>query len=353
MQQKGTTPCDKIRLRNLILGGCALGKVNTKERLSTREFLRIEKLVKEKASVRQIARLLDRNPSSISRVLSDPKNYDWFRTKKIIKKRSMVEKRFSAALAIKHQKNKLKGRGRIPKVVKDFELRQFLEYSIKKKKWSPQIAIGYAKKSGWKFKETVSIKTVYNSIYRHDLDISLFDLTLKLQRKPTRERIVRMWKRLFGKRIDERPDITNRQEFGHWEIDTVLWGRECSVLVVVERKTRYCKLVKLENQTANEVNRKLETLGIEFKTLTADNGHEFANITNLIDNTYFTHPYSAWEKGSVENLNNLIRRYLPRTTNPDRITPLRLAEVECILNNRPRPILDFSTPAELYSLNAI
>jgi len=326
---------------------------NTKERLSAREFWRIEKLVKGGIGVREIAKMLDRAPSSISRHVGDKNNLDWFRTKKLIKGRSMVEKKFSAAKAIARQKEKLKGRGRIPKVAKDKSLALFLEEAIKKKKWSPQIAWGMAKKQGWKFKQTISVKTIYNSIYRGDLDISLFDLAIKLRRKPKRERIVRLWKRIYGKRIDERPDISNRQEFGHWEIDTVLWGHNCSVLVIIERKSRYCKLIKLSEHTADEVNKKLSELDIHFATLTADNGSEFAKLSSLIPNTYFTRPYSAWEKGSVENLNSIIRRYIPRETPIHRITPLRLAEVEHAINNRPRPILDFSTPSEIYSLNAI
>jgi IS30 family transposase len=326
---------------------------NKNERLSAREFCRLEKLIKDKMGIREIAKLMDRSPSSISRHVNNKENWDWFRQCGVLYKTKKVVKRFSAAIAIKRQKEKKKGRGRIPKVAKDFELRQFLEESIKKKKWSPQIALGYAEKHGLKFTETVSVKTVYNSIYRHDLDISLFDLFLKLRRKPTKERITRMWKRTFGKRIDERPDISNRLEFGHWEIDTVLWGRECSILVLVERKTRYCKLIKLNEHTSEEVNKKLSSIVLPITTLTADNGSEFAKLAQLIENTYFTHPYSAWEKGSVENLNSLIRRYLPRNTPIDKITDSRLCSVESAINNRPRPILDFATSAELYLLNAI
>jgi IS30 family transposase len=321
-----------------------LGQCNGRERFSAREFWRIEKLVKEKVGIREIARLMDRSPSSVLRQANNPSNMDWF----VDRKKYVI--RFSAAKAIEHQNKKRKGRGRIPKVAKDFKLRQFLEEAIKKRRWSPQIAVGVAQKQGWKFKERVSVKTVYNSIYRNDLDISLFDLLLKLRRKPSKDRIKRLWKRIFGKRIDERPDISDRKEFGHWEIDTILWGRECSVLVLIERKTRYCKLFKLAEHTAQEVNEKLITLNPPLKSLTADNGHEFAHLLQLFENTYFTHPYSAWEKGSVENLNSLIRQFLPRTTNPDRISQSRLDEIENLLNTRPRPILNYSTPKELYDL---
>jgi len=310
----------------------------------------MEKLVKESVGVREIGRQLDRCPANISRHLNNPKNQDWFRTKRMIKRRSMVEKRFSAALAIQNQKEKRKTRGRKSKIPKDDGLKRYLEESIKKKRWSPQIAMGYAKKKGMEFKESVTVKTIYNTMYRGEMNVSLFDLFLKLQRKPNKERIIREWKRIFGKRISERPDISDRTEFGHWEIDTVFWGRNFSVLVLVERKTRYCKIIRLTEHTSKEVNEKLEALSLSMKSLTADNGMEFARLIEIFKETYFTHPYSSWEKGSVENLNGLIRRYLPRTTDLNKITQSRLQLVEDEINNLPRPILNFSTAKELYEL---
>ena len=318
-----------------------------KERFSNREFERIERLIKKKTKTSEIARQLDRCPSNVSRHVNNQNNLDEYMVyRKLIK-------RFSAAKAIENQKEKKKGRGRIPKVAKDFELRQFLEDVIKKKRWSPKIAMGYAKKKGLKFKECVSVKTIYNSIYRGDIKVDLFDLWLKLRRNPSKEKVVREWKRILGKRIDERPDISDRSEFGHWEIDTVFWGRNFSILVIVERKTRLCKIIKLQQHTAKEVNEKLAQLNLPMKSLTADNGMEFAKLIEIFGETYFTHPYCSWEKGSVENLNGLIRRYLPRTTDPDKITAETLQEVEDKINNLPRPKLDYSTAKELYEQEAV
>jgi len=319
-----------------------LGKDIRKERFSAREFWRIEKLLKEKVGIREIGMLLDRAPSNISRQVNNPRNQDEFRIHK------KWVKRFSAVKAVETQQEGKKGRGRIAKLAKDPRLREYLEEAIKKKRWSPKIALGRAKKDGLVFTESVSIKTIYNSIYRGDISIDLFDLWLKLRRSPSKEKVIRMWKKSLGKRIDERPDISDRKEFGHWEIDTVFWGRSFSILVIVERKTRYCKLIKLSEHTSAEVNEKLRALNLPFATLTADNGSEFAGLAQLFENTYFTHPYSSWEKGSVENLNGIIRRYLPRNTSIDKITEERLAEVEAKINDLPRPILDFYTARELY-----
>jgi len=135
-------------------------------------------------------------------------------------------------------------------------------------------------------------------------------------------------------------------------VNTVFWGRKFSILVLVERKTRYCKIMRLTEHTANEVNKKLEVLGLPMKSLTADNGMEFAKLIEIFQETYFTHPYSSWEKGSAENLKGLIRRYLPRTTDPDKITNDLLQQVENQINELPRPILNYSTAKELYQLHA-
>jgi len=319
-----------------------LAEYTKRERYSNREFERIEKLVKLKNGVRTIAKELDRCPSNVSRHLNNPQNQDEYRVY------GKWITRFSAAKAVENQNANKIGRGRMSKVSKDDELREYLEDAIKNKKWSPQIALGSAKKEGWKFTESISVKTVYNSIYRNDLNISLFDLHLKLQRKPNKERIIRIWKRLFGKRIDKRPDISDRKEFGHWEIDTVFWGRNFSILVIVERKTRLCKIIRLQEHTSKEVNEKLTNLNLPMKTLTADNGTEFASLVEVLEETYFTHPYSSWEKGSVENLNGLIRRYLPRNTPIEKITDEKLQEVEDQINNLPRPMFDYFTAKELY-----
>ena len=340
MQQKGAKP-DKIRLRNQFKEG-ALEQYTKRERFSNREFERIEKLIKLGETICMIATLLDRDKSNVSRHINNPNNIDEF-----VVRRKWI-KRFSAAKAIENQEEKKRGRGRIPKVAKDKMLRQFLEEVIKKKKWSPKTALGYAKKKGIIFEESISVKTIYNSIYRGDITVNLFDLWLKLRRNPSKEKVIREWKRILGKKISERPDISNREEFGHWEIDTMFWGKGFSILVIVERKTRLCKIIKLKEHTSKEVNEKLESLKLPIKTLTADNGMEFSKLIEIYEETFFTHPYSSWEKGSVENLNGLIRRYLPRTTNPDRITESILREIENEINNLPREILDYSTARELY-----
>lgn len=164
--------------------------------------------------------------------------------------------------------------------------------------------------------------------------------------------------RLAGKRmIDERPvSIEARRVKGHWEIDTVIGGgnNHC-VVTIVERKTGYVLIGKLRNRTQHETSRRIVTLirkhGFRFTTITADNGTEFHDYAAVEQKTgarfYFAHPYHSWERGSSENVNGLIRQYLPKRTSMAHITQQDCNAIMAKLNNRPRKRLGFRTPQEV------
>ena len=159
--------------------------------------------------------------------------------------------------------------------------------------------------------------------------------------------------------IDERPDyIDKRNQLGHWEADTMvsMKSRHC-ILGTVERKIGFVQFVKLESKTAKEVHRGLvERLGglPDFLTqsTTYDNGTENAMHmeTNKVLNmkSYFCHPYSSWEKGSIENIFGLLRQYLPKGCDLFKISHEELKRIENQINNRPRKRLGYKTPAELF-----
>ncbi len=120
-----------------------------------------------------------------------------------------------------------------------------------------------------------------------------------------------------------RPDsIEKREEFGHWEIDTVLGRRSNDhvLLTLTERKTRYHLLLPLASKTAEAVDEALKQLKSQyglmfsrvFKSITADNGSEFANLNVHGIDIYYAHPYSAWERATNERHNGLVRRLIPR-----------------------------------------
>lgn len=161
--------------------------------------------------------------------------------------------------------------------------------------------------------------------------------------------------------ILERPAvIETRTESGHWEIDTI-WSRGGMAILVIltERKTRLVKLSYLPRRTALGVDaaivRKLSQYPASLRrTLTYDNGtensqHPKTNAT-LGTRSFFCHPYHAWEKGTVENSVGLVRRFFPKGTNFDQVTPEEIKRVERRLNRRPRKCLQFLTPTEAFRL---
>lgn len=164
---------------------------------------------------------------------------------------------------------------------------------------------------------------------------------------------------LPGKRhISERPsEVEGRQRMGHWEGDTVMGSdmHHC-VLTLVERKSGFAIVKKLKARTKDEVTR-AATKAIrshcrQFKTLTLDNGTEFHGYAALEAKfplkVYFATPYHSWERGSNENFNGLLRQYLPKGTCMRPVTQSHCNQIADDLNNRPRKRLGFRTPADLY-----
>jgi IS30 family transposase len=158
--------------------------------------------------------------------------------------------------------------------------------------------------------------------------------------------------------IHERPkEIEDRKKIGDWESDSVAFTKQKERLSVqAERKARYVVIHRLSNGSAEETERAL-IQSIEsfpspvWQTITFDNGGEGATHWKLRQpfniQTYFCDPYASWQKGSVENLNRIIRRYLPRTTDLSKITDQALYDIQETINNTPRKILGYKTPKEV------
>jgi IS30 family transposase len=157
--------------------------------------------------------------------------------------------------------------------------------------------------------------------------------------------------------IHERPQAANdRKRFGDWETDTVQFKKQKTALSVqYERKLMLARIHKVNNKTAEETERALsdsiDSLPVElFKTITWDNGKEGVCHTKIRDDynitTYFCDPYSSWQKGGVENLNGLIREYLPKDTDMTTITDTDVYRIQERLNNRPRKKLGYISPNE-------
>ena len=212
---------------------------------------------------------------------------------------------------------------------KRLEVYSFINYVEEwfAKGWSLDASVGKALKSG-KFHrwQIVCTKTLYNYVDNGLIGIKNIDLPEKLKRNTKKEK-VRKHKRVLGDSIELRPEsVELREEFGHWEVDTVLGSKyedEPCTVTMTERKTRNSIWIKAANHTVDAVQKAIQSImdyfGIKastvFKSVTGDNGSEFARLAELASqgtSVYFTHPYSSWEKGTNECHNRLLRRFIPK-----------------------------------------
>jgi IS30 family transposase len=158
--------------------------------------------------------------------------------------------------------------------------------------------------------------------------------------------------------IEQRPAIVEeRSRIGDWEADTIVGAaHKGAILSLVERRSRYTCLHKLEDTTAARTTRaiiaKLRPHRARVLTITADNGKEFAGhqrVARLLGAAfYFAKPYHAWERGLNENTNGLVRQYFPKGTSFARVTHAAVARVQNKLNSRPRKVLGYKTPNEVF-----
>ncbi|CJD26349.1 IS30 family transposase [Streptococcus pneumoniae] len=154
-----------------------------------------------------------------------------------------------------------------------------------------------------------------------------------------------------GQSIEQRSEAINlRLENGHYEIDTVLLTRAKNycLLVLTDRKSRHQIIRLIPNKSAEVVNQALKLILKQHKILsiTADNGTEFNRLFDVFseEHIYYAHPYASWERGTNENHNKLIRRWLPKGTK--KMTPKEVAFIEKWINNYPKKCLDYKSPRE-------
>ena len=158
--------------------------------------------------------------------------------------------------------------------------------------------------------------------------------------------------------LSERPlHIEARRQVGHWECDTVIGAsHKGAVVTMVERKSGYAVMAKVEKKTSELVSSaivdKLQPMAARVKTLTFDNGKEFAghaHIDQQLQSTaYFARPFASWERGSNENLNGLLRQYVPKKRAMSTVSDEEIRMIQNRLNNRPRKRLGFKTPSEVF-----
>jgi len=224
-------------------------------------------------------------------------------------------------------------------------------------KLSPEQIVGKAKKEG---RTCVSHERIYQYIWKDKRQGGNLYEDLRSQGKKYRKRGNSKDSR--GKikgRIDisERPAIVEeRERFGDFEIDTIIGKNHKGAIVTInDRATGFLKMRKLESKNAEILAEKTIEVLTPYKnvlhTITSDNGKEFAahiKITEALNcDFYFAKPYHSWQRGSNENLNGLIRQYIPKKTNFANLSDEFIQWVEDQLNKRPRKRLDFFSPNEI------
>lgn len=321
-------------------------------RLTYKERVIIQTLLKENKTKAYIAKKLNRSRSTISREVNklgtNPKvDYDaslshW------CAKQDYLNKRYLDKIST-HAKLK------------------FFVYKGLLSNWTPEQISGRIKEL---YPNNPIMSISHEAIYKHIYTRPQASLNKKLikllVRKKTRRRPTKR-KRGVGSKIinqvsiDNRPKhIELREEVGHWEGDLMIGKNHKSAIgTIVERKTRFTLIIKLNSKKADEVAKmfteKLNQLQEVFKkTMTYDNGIEMARHEKITQKTgmkiYFAHPYSSWERGTNENTNGLIRRYLPKGTDFNQVDKKDLLEIQEKLNNRPRKIIGYKTPKEMIDL---
>jgi IS30 family transposase len=325
--------------------------------LGSTERATIMLMLRSRHSMRAIARMLCREPSTISR--------------EIRRQPLHGELPYEATRAAAHafcQSRRSRNRPKLRPGTPLFEtIAQYLREG-----WSPlQIAGRLRRMEPDDARERVCHETIYLALYalpRGELRRELLDC-LRQQRQKRRPRSRGAKRQGFVTddiKIAARPeDIAERQIPGHWEGDLIKGAfNRSAVGTLVERTSRLVMIARVDALDAAAVQQGFERLFDQMptgmrKTLTYDRGTEMAHHQELTRNlgvkVYFADPYSPWQRGSNENANGLIRQYLPKGTDLSGLTQDDLDDIAYKLNSRPRKILNFQTPREVYNqnLNAI
>jgi len=301
--------------------------------LSQVERYQIYALMKAGHDQTQIAKLLDRHKSTISRELSRNRGLKGYRPKQ------------ACATATKRSEKSRNAATMPPWVAEQAAC-------LLKLQWSPEQIAG---------KLPVSHETLYQHVYSDKARGGTLWKNLRCQ-KQKRKRYAggrdRRGQIPHRRPLSDRPShIEARKQVGHWECDTVIGANHKGAIVtMVERKSGFGVIVKVAHKTSDLVSRAivegLQPFADRVKTLTYDNGKEFAahiQIDQALKSTgYFASPFASWERGSNENFNGLLRQYVPKKRSMNTVDEDEITMIQNRLNNRPRKRLGFKTPSEVF-----
>jgi len=329
------------------------------KQLTEQERYKIEALYQRGLTPADIGKQLNRNRRTIEREikqgLTEQRDSEW-REKYV----------YLADVGQRKHDEKASNKGKSLKIGHDHKLSKHIEDKIGNEKWSPDAVIGHIKAEGLAFDTSICTKTLYNYIDRgFFITISNKDLWVKRNKRKREYRQIRTvaLNNKSGKSISERPQAANeRTEQGHWEIDSVIGkqGTKPVIITLVERVTRKSLYVLAKNKTQKEVIVAIERVrkriggnfGEVFKSITADNGTEFLDNVAIkaaakCNEVYYAHPYSSWERGSNENGNSILRRFVPKGMDIGTLTDADLQRIEDWVNNYPRKILGYKSANQM------
>ena len=311
-----------------------------------REEIRVA--LSAKMSLRTIARMLNRSPSTISREVARNR-----------------ERRYYKAVDADNRAKRMAKRPKLGALELNPELRQIVMSKLELK-WSPEQISGWLGTEYSRKKQMrVSRETIYKSIYVRAKGVIHHSFSQYLRRsRPMRHSRYhrRSGDRSFtnivsGVSIHERSKtIEQRKSVGHWEGDLVSGSNNTHIATLVDRKSRFTIILKLAGKDAESVHQALLATFKKMpmlyrKSLTWDRGLELAKHADLTKEVgmpvYFCDPRCPWQRGTNENTNSLIRQYVPKKTDLSPHTQGRLNEVATELNERPRKTLKFKTPSHI------
>lgn len=336
--------------------------------LTERQRYTIEDLLREGRDAEYIANRLGKGVRTIEREIA--------RGTVILKDTNLqYYKIYCADVGQRIYDENARNKGPMLKIGNDHNLLNYIEKKIIEDKYSPDAVIGEIRGKEIKFKSEISTKTLYNYIDRGDVFLKLTNKDLPVKKEGVKREYKKVkiaHKNLKGTSIEERPEeIEKREEYGNWEMDCVVGkraGKGSVLLVLSERSIREEIILKMPAKTQESVIDSLDKLEKiygekftqKFKTITVDNGSEFLNykgIERSIDpskdnrvKVYYAHPYSSWERGTNENINKLIRRFIPKGTDIDEISEERVKYIENWINNYPRRIFGYKSANDLKAI---
>ena len=229
--------------------------------------------------------------------------------------------------------------------------------SLLRQDWSPEQISGRLKKEQgirisheWIYQHILADKRAGGALYKH--------LRCQKKRRKRYGRYDRRGQLPNCRSIEERPaSVSTRKRLGDWEVDTLIGKQQKqAILTLVERKSRFTLLGKVSRRTAQAVRQQVCKLLLPVRdkahTLTSDHGKEFADHELIAETLklkfYFAHPYAAWERGTNENTNGLLRQYFPKKHDFHFVSHKEIEQAMSRLNFRPRKSLRFKTPFEVF-----